>query len=260
MKKAVTLGLTIGLFITGTITSLAGEWRNNNIGWWYVNDDGTCPNNVWQWIDGNHDGIAECYFFNIDGYLLTNTITPDGYFVNENGAWSLNGDIQWKSVQSTISNDVVYRALYANKKDELRASLPDEEEYTYEFYERDLNSDGIDELIALKHWYGHTHGIRVWTFQNGRINELKLADMPNSNTELRGKTLVNSDVGHSSGGSSLFYQLIGEKVQFVEGIAWESGAWHDSDHDLYYVIDENQEKIREISEAEYLAISGKYNS
>ena len=162
-------------------------------------------------------------------------------------------------MQSAITNDMVYRALYENKKDELRAGLPEEEEYTFEFYERDLNGDGIDELIALKHWYGHTHGVRVWTFQNSRMKELEVLDMPNSNTDFRGKTLVNSDVGHSSGGSSLFYQLIGEKIQFVEGVSWENGFWQGLDHDLYYMIDEKQEKMREIDEAEYQAIFGRYN-
>ena len=50
MKKTIVLGLTVGLFITGNMTgikSLAGEWKNNNIGWWYVNNDGTYPSNVW---------------------------------------------------------------------------------------------------------------------------------------------------------------------------------------------------------------------
>ena len=85
MKKIMALSLVTGLFIaanTTILTSLAGEWKNNDVGWWYVNNDSTYPSNMWQWIDGNHDGIAECYYFNADGYLLTNTMTPDGYLVN----------------------------------------------------------------------------------------------------------------------------------------------------------------------------------
>ena len=41
----------------------------NGYGWWYDNGDGTYPVSCWQWIDGNGDGLAECYCFNEEGYL-----------------------------------------------------------------------------------------------------------------------------------------------------------------------------------------------
>lgn len=76
-----------------------GGWRQNAIGWWYAtNDDGTAWHaNCWQWLDGNHDGIAECYYFDVNGYALTNTVTPDGYTVNADGAWTVNGVVQVKT-------------------------------------------------------------------------------------------------------------------------------------------------------------------
>lgn len=69
-------------------------WRLDAVGWWYDNGDGTWPANGWHWIDGNMDGVAECYYFDVNGYILVNTTTPDGYWVNGNGAWVQDGAVQ----------------------------------------------------------------------------------------------------------------------------------------------------------------------
>ncbi|MBQ2106155.1 MAG: hypothetical protein II253_04480 [Lachnospiraceae bacterium] len=80
--------------LTMTTTALAGVWKQNTIGWWWENEDGSYPVNCWQWIDGNQDGIAESYCFDSNGYLYINTQTPDGYLVDINGAWIVNGVVQ----------------------------------------------------------------------------------------------------------------------------------------------------------------------
>ena len=66
---------------------LAGEWRANSTGFWYVNDDGSYPTYAWQWIDGDGDGVYQCFAFDENGYLMLNQTTPDGYLVGEAGAW-----------------------------------------------------------------------------------------------------------------------------------------------------------------------------
>lgn len=85
-------------------TAFAGTWQagtgENQGKWWYDNGNGSYTSNGWQWIDGNGDGIAESYYFDNNGWLLTNTTTPDGYQVNENGAWIESGSI----VSQNISN------------------------------------------------------------------------------------------------------------------------------------------------------------
>lgn len=74
-------GLSVSSFVYG--------WQNDAKGWWWKNDDGmSYPVNCWRWLDGNRDGIAECYYFGGDGYMLSDTVTPDGYHVNRDGAWS----------------------------------------------------------------------------------------------------------------------------------------------------------------------------
>lgn len=79
---------------TSAAASSMAAWRLDGVGWWYDNGDGTWPANGWHWIDGNHDGISECYYFNENGYILTNTLTPDFYLVNADGAWVQDGIVQ----------------------------------------------------------------------------------------------------------------------------------------------------------------------
>ena len=35
-----------------SITSFAGEWKQDTSGWWYQNDDGSYPTNTWKEING----------------------------------------------------------------------------------------------------------------------------------------------------------------------------------------------------------------
>lgn len=77
------------------MTAFAGEWQQPGEGTWkWKNDDSTYAANGWYWLDGNQDGIAECYYFNESGTLLTNTTTPDLYTVNGDGQWTVNGVVQ----------------------------------------------------------------------------------------------------------------------------------------------------------------------
>ena len=72
-------------------------WRQTGNTWQYVKDaSGSLYSNGWQWLDGNKDGISECYYFDANGNMLSNTTTPDGWQVNEGGAWIMNGVVQTK--------------------------------------------------------------------------------------------------------------------------------------------------------------------
>lgn len=42
---------------------------------------------------GSGDGTAESYCFDDWGYLYVNTVTPDGYQVNELGTWVQDGEV-----------------------------------------------------------------------------------------------------------------------------------------------------------------------
>lgn len=94
MRKGNLLIASVLLAMTCNITSFAGSWQNDGIGYWWQNDDGSYPTNSWQWIDGNNDGTSEMYYFDANGYCLLNTTAPDGQTVNESGALIINGVIQ----------------------------------------------------------------------------------------------------------------------------------------------------------------------
>ena len=107
-KRLFLAGLTTGLLsLSAAFPAMAGSWKNgagdNAARWWYDNGDNTWAANGWRWIDGNQDGVSECYYFDAEGWLLTATTTPDGYTVNADGAWTVNGIAQ--SRQTAASNE-----------------------------------------------------------------------------------------------------------------------------------------------------------
>lgn len=105
-KKVAVIVLAAGMTLAGCMTALASGWQKNDTGWWYAtNDEGTAwYADEWQWIDGNGDGVAESYCFDQNGYLYTDTITPDGYTVNADGAWVENGQVQTKEAAQPVSD------------------------------------------------------------------------------------------------------------------------------------------------------------
>lgn len=84
-----------------------GGWKRNNIGWWYEYSDGSYPvngwtqiNNIWYCFDASGYmrvgwiQAADGNWYYCDpregsnqGAMLTNTRTPDNYYVDANGIW-----------------------------------------------------------------------------------------------------------------------------------------------------------------------------
>lgn len=78
-----------------------GAWLKDDIGWWYCNADRSYPISCWQYIDNYwyyFDGSGYMvtgwvywnnvwYYCGSSGAMLTNTWTPDGYYVGSDGAW-----------------------------------------------------------------------------------------------------------------------------------------------------------------------------
>ena len=56
----------------------------------YKDASGSVYSNGWQWIDG------KCYYFDANGNMLSNTSTPDGYYVNGDGQWVYRNVVQTK--------------------------------------------------------------------------------------------------------------------------------------------------------------------
>lgn len=101
MKKRNMMTAVVAMTMAAamSMTAFAG-WQTGFDGtsarWWYDNNDGTWLANGWHWVDDNKDGVAQCYYFDADGYVITSTTTPDGYTVNATGEWTVDGAIQNK--------------------------------------------------------------------------------------------------------------------------------------------------------------------
>lgn len=104
MKKLFTVITTLAACLIFAMSSYAGTWILDNVGWWWQNDDGSWPASRWEWLDGNRDGLAECYYFDNRGYCVLSGVTPDGYNVNSSGAWVENGIVQIRYMQGHSSS------------------------------------------------------------------------------------------------------------------------------------------------------------
>ena len=79
---------------------MPGQWIQNEKGWRFTNTDGSRPVNDWacsgdKWYYFGADGYMVTgwiqwegmwYYLGPEGDMQTNTLTPDGYIVDENGA------------------------------------------------------------------------------------------------------------------------------------------------------------------------------
>ena len=111
MKKNVIGTVIAAAMMTAamTVTSFAGTWEQTGNGWMWNAGCGNYARDGWAWCDGDNDGVSECYYFDANGICLINAQAPNGYTVNENGAWVENGtvvvrtaDMDWDYV---IPND-----------------------------------------------------------------------------------------------------------------------------------------------------------
>lgn len=81
MKNLKVIVATIALSTSFCLNVFAGEWKSDNSGWKYQNDDGSYVKSSWKEVN------KKWYYFNEGEYMLSNTTTPDGYKVNQSGEW-----------------------------------------------------------------------------------------------------------------------------------------------------------------------------
>ena len=94
--------MAAALSLASAAAGYAGQWQQgkgrDSKKWWYNNLDGSYPKREWVWIDGDSDGIAECYYFDADGWLVTSS-SVSGSRVDGSGAWvDSSGAVQTRSV------------------------------------------------------------------------------------------------------------------------------------------------------------------
>jgi len=57
------LALSMILAVSSSLPAFAASWQQDSAGWRWKQDNGEYAAGGWQWLDGNHDGISECYYY-----------------------------------------------------------------------------------------------------------------------------------------------------------------------------------------------------
>ena len=239
-----------------SITAFAAGWTRgqgeNSNRWWYDLGDGTWyagtrGNPSWQWLDGNGDGAAECYAFDENGWLYAATQTPDGYQVNEDGAWTENGAVRTRNsgaVAGTGERKILVAYYSRTNSTERAANLiyqqtggdlfeiqpaepyPDSYSATRERAQREISGGTLPEMakdvenfesydvvfVGYPIWWGQAPKI-VWTFME--------------TYDFSGKTIVPFCTSGSSGiGSSAsnLHDLCSDTATWLEGARLEGST------------------------------------
>ena len=98
MRYIRLFALTALIAAAASFTAFAGQWKRDNRGWWYQNENGSYPKAKWKKIDNvwyyfHADGYMAYhtwignYYLSDSGAMLKNAYTPDGYRVGADGAW-----------------------------------------------------------------------------------------------------------------------------------------------------------------------------
>ena len=150
-----------------------GESKN---AWWYDLGNGNYYKSSWQWIDGNHDGIAECYCFDENGWMFENTITPDRFTVNENGAWTVDNIVQTKTAnlisQNNTNNntDTVSNTFTETKNKNLSETRNNEENQGNEDFS-EKQDEYREDLLRRVNKYREKKGLNSLE-ENDYLNEM----------------------------------------------------------------------------------------
>ncbi len=172
----------------------AASWVQDYVGWWWQEDNCSYPVSQWKWLDGNKDGIYECYAFDSNGYIYTNTTTPDGYTVNADGAWTIGNSVQLK-----YQKDMDSQNNSGNTSDNNQStSSGDSTVYTNEdmvgtFMTNDENREDYFELMVgagdsiAAFYYDNDGATHIYNF--AKSSDTKYRDSSNS----RNMTIVDYD-------------------------------------------------------------------
>ena len=151
--------------LSGTAKADWVKGENKNA-WWYDLGNGQYYKSSWQWIDGNHDGIAECYCFDENGWMFENTITPDRFTVNENGAWTVDNIVQTKSVHlisqnnTNNSTDTVSKNFTETKNNNLSETRNNEKNQSIEDFS-EKQEEYRAELLRRVNQYRDRQGLNT---------------------------------------------------------------------------------------------------
>lgn len=135
-KRFYIAAATACLVIAATVPAYADEWKSDSHGWWFEYNNGSCPKNQWAKINN------QWYYFGSDGYMYSNTTTPDGYVVAESGEMVIPGKAYMDIVNSGKTIKIVDNLYGADGK---RTELIDHGAY-YELTNVTLETDRLYDI------------------------------------------------------------------------------------------------------------------
>ena len=96
MKRFSAFIVVLVITMLMTVPAYAGQWRVDNTGWWYQEDNGSYPRDAWRFIDGSW------YYFYSNGYMAHDAWINGLYYVGPDGKWIQN--VQKKLTQAQVEN------------------------------------------------------------------------------------------------------------------------------------------------------------
>ena len=102
VKTMAALGMAAAMMAGGAMTSYAGAWQLDSVGWWYQTDDGGyLRDTFWTgeygdtyyftgkgyMVTGWKEIQTQWYYFSPSGAMLKDTIIDGVYYVNAEGVW-----------------------------------------------------------------------------------------------------------------------------------------------------------------------------
>ena len=151
MKSKTIAILTLAAALMTPGTALAGTWVDpyeDGKTWQYQRDDGTMEENAWVESGG------KWYYIGDYGYMYRCMVTPDGYMVGVDGAWTG----QMMSLESGMDSD------RAEAYENILLSAQKLEDYTL----FDLDKDGAPELFVRKGTSEADYTWHVYTYNGSR--------------------------------------------------------------------------------------------
>lgn len=165
-KLTFILSFIISIFMGSNV--YAGQWESDRFGWSYYDDNNNFMQESWKkinncWYHFNEDGYIQKGWFNDNGkwyylseengIMLSDSITPDGYYVDSTGVWNAN---------------VSYRP--SSEKAPIYSYLPQMEENNGYYKNIFLNNYWVNEAYA----YDSVPGYRVYNLISDKGDYLEI--------------------------------------------------------------------------------------
>lgn len=201
-RKWKLIGAALALSAAIHVPVYAGTWvqnqanapvRGNFSNWWYRNDDGSYLKNQWVWLDGNQDGISECYCFGPDGYLYVST-TIDGYTVDETGAWTVNGYVQTKRASINNTPSTAGMGQTGNKN---TSAVTAEEAKKIALNHAGISADRVSYINVKQDWDHNRMEYEVEFFADGKEYDYEILASDGSvwKSKVEDKSYFNGNYG-----------------------------------------------------------------